>query len=89
MNTGQLHTHDSQSMASKYISQGLLKAKPTRLHTLCHFPLTYLLPVCAQAQPMQLGQLALFTEVKIHGWLYEQPQHSRKLSVLGQVGLTG
>lgn len=33
--TGQVHTQDSQRMALNYISQGLLKAKPTGsvLHT--------------------------------------------------------
>ena len=54
--------------------------------------LTYLLPMCDQAHPVQLGQPSLFTEAKEHGLLYYMNnirQHSRKLSILGQVRIIG
>ena len=57
--------------------------------------LTYFLPLCLlpvgdQTRFVQLGLPNLFTEVKTCGLLSSvnnSPQNSRKLSVLGQVGL--
>lgn len=103
MDTGQFHTQDSQRMTTN-VAQVPIKAKPTRLwhfppssnqgqaYILMSFLSTYLLPTCDQEHPVQLGPLTFFTEVKSHGLLSfknTSPQHSRKLPVLGQVGLTG
>lgn len=47
--------------------------------------------MCDQAHPIQLGQPSLFTEAAkgLLSYLNINLQHSRKLSVLGQAGLTG
>jgi hypothetical protein len=75
-----VHTQDSQSMALNYISQGLTKAQPTRIHTLSSlrqaYILTYFLPVyllpkhtCDQAYPVLLELPSLFTDAKLCGFL--------------------
>lgn len=68
---------------------------PTSVQLGQAYILMYLLPVCFpptydQAQPLQLGQPSLFTEVRMHSlssYVNKSPQHSRKVSVLRQVGL--
>ena len=59
---------------------------------LTYFLPMYLLPTCDQALPVQLGQPSLFTEAKtcsLLSYMSSGSQHSRKLTVLVQVGLTG
>lgn len=48
--------------------------------------------MCDRALPVELRQPSFFAEAKTHGSLsypHNSPQHSRKLFVFGQVGLTG
>lgn len=50
----------------------------------------YILSICDQECPLQLGQQNLFTEAKPHSLLScmkNSSQHSKKLPVFGQVGL--
>ena len=89
-------------MASDYISQRLIRVKPqgyvfpafvqSEASTHPDVLPAYVPPSCDQAHPVQLGQPTLFTEEKTLGLLSYvsiSRQHCRKLSVLGQVGLTG
>lgn len=74
MDTGLVHTKDSQRTALNLVSQVPVKVKPTRPYTSCLRPrerayiLTYflpscILPTCDQAHPAQVGHTALFIEV--------------------------
>ena len=95
MDTGQVLTLDSQRMAMNYITSVLIKANPqgyvlpafVQLGASIHPDVVPAYPSptpCDRAHPVQLDQPTLFTEWKT--WLvilHEQPQHSRKVSVLG------
>lgn len=87
-------------MAMNYVSlvliwqnpQGWLTSNETQAYILMYFQPTYRPPMCDQADPMQLGQPTLCTEVKAYSlssYMNNSPQHSRKVSVPEQVGLTG
>ena len=78
VDTGHVHTQDSQRMTMNYISHNVIAHKDKTYKT-TYFPsssnlgqayiLMYFPPLYDQAHPVQLEQTRLFTEVKMHGLL--------------------
>lgn len=101
MATGQVHIQDLQNMASNYVSWRLIKAKPSRAHTSHLIQLgtsthpevlpafvhpAYVWPSTSYAL---VATKAVSRKQKHMAYMNSSPQHSMKLSVLGQVKLTG
>lgn len=80
---GQSDAYKSQTHKAKYFLSSSYQEE--------EYILTYFLPTCDQVHPGQLEQPTTFIGVKTCGllpYINNSPQHSRELSVLGQVALT-
>jgi hypothetical protein len=85
LNANQIPTKDSQSRAWNYISQGLIIANPTWLHTSCLHPTTGK----HTSQHTSCLHVIKHTTCAIGTTYLFFAQHSKNLSDLGHVRLTG